>query len=143
MNVKQSLTEHRMIVGALFALALVLFLGMTGASALQPPPEPWQELSGCDYSDAEQNNGWGWDAFRRQSCPPVEAPSFSFSSSSNQPIPFQQHLCVDSESPGGERDCGFFTTGERPAPGCDYRDANRNNGWGWNSRTGTSCPPLR
>ena len=26
---------------------------------------------------------------------------------------------------------------------CDYRDAYKNNGWGWNSRTGTSCPPLK
>lgn len=27
------------------------------------------------------------------------------------------------------------------APACDYKDAWKNNGWGWNSSTRSSCPP--
>jgi predicted dienelactone hydrolase len=29
----------------------------------------------CDYSDAEQNDGWGWDAASRESCPPLPTDS--------------------------------------------------------------------
>jgi len=44
-------------------------------------------------------------------------------------------------------ECRHYYPPVPPAPpaysnnGCDYSDALRNNGWGWDPISGTSCPP--
>lgn len=42
-------------------------------------PEPVDSSGGCDYTDAEVNGGWGWDAANGLSCPPA-ADSCDYSS---------------------------------------------------------------
>ena len=69
-------------------------------------------INGCDYSTAEQFDGYGWNPVTRESCPPLDA--------------------TETETP-------VTVTPETPA-GCDYRNAI--NGWGWNETTRQSCPPL-
>ena len=67
---------------------------------------------GCDYSDADQHGGWGWNAETASSCPPIDG----------QNTTVAQAPSINS--------------------GCDYSDATNNSGWGWNASTSTSCPPL-
>lgn len=89
------------LLGALFAtmLALVVITASPASAA-------------CDYSAADQNDGWGWDAETRDSCAPLsDAPAETTNNGTNR-----------------------FAN-------CDYGAADRNGGWGWNAETRTSCEP--
>ena len=73
-------------------------------------------IGGCDYKDAAQHNGWGWNETTRESCPPRTAAAGIQTSQPQNSLP----------SNGGF---------------CDYKDAAQHNGWGWNDVTKQSCPP--
>ncbi len=73
--------------------------------------------NGCDYTNAPQHDGWGWNATTGTSCAPL---SQSNESSMNE----QTILIPDNTS------------------GCDYSNAAQYGGWGWNPNTSTSCPPV-
>lgn len=73
-------------------------------------------IGGCNYKDASQHNGWGWNETTRESCPPKTAAVDVKNSLPQNPL---------SSSRGS----------------CDYTDAHKHNGWGWNDVTKQSCPP--
>ena len=85
-----------------------------------PTDEPSTER--CDYSDASEHNGWGWDSVAQQSCPPLDT----------EPGPEPP---TEPESPAKELAL------PSPIDECDYTHASVNNGWGWNDTTQESCPP--
>lgn len=74
------------------------------------------QTDNCDYSNAAQFDGWGWDAVAGESCAPTTASLYNSCESSN---PTQCTL-------------GF----------CDYTNAAQYDGWGWNAVSGQSCEPL-
>lgn len=93
--------------------------------------------SNCDYSNADTNNGWGWNNITRQSCEPTEsslpdngcsyalASSFSgwgWNESTGESCPPTEQSLMDADR-------------------CDYRNSRSNGGWGWNAAAGQSCPP--
>ena len=101
----------------------------------------------CDYSTADQFDGYGWNPITRESCPPLEA--------SETPVnvtPETPSGCDYSNAVNGwgwnettRQSCPPLTIAEQQttpqAPvGCDY--SNAINGWGWNETTRQSCPPL-
>lgn len=101
------------------ATMAVLSLTIVGAVLTTAPAS-----AACDYSDADQNNGWGWDAEARRSCPPSE----------------------NTGSPDTPSETDTPSTATVPDPveaadNCDYSSADQNNGWGWDPVAGTSCPP--
>ena len=93
----------------------------------------------CDYSNAELNGGWGWNATTSQSCAPLE-------SSVNTPAITP---CIDSDGDGygwdGTATCLIDTGGPDTSTGtdagCDFSDADLNGGWGWNAVARQSCAP--
>ena len=94
------------------------------AAAPTPAPAPAPPAdTGCDYSDAHHNGGWGWNSTTGTSCPPNNTqPQTDAPTSAPAPSP--------PPAPASTADTG-----------CDYSEAHHNGGWGWNSTTGTSCPP--
>lgn len=91
----------------------------------------------CDFSDASQYNGWGWNPVTRESCPPSASttPVTTASSPGNALTD-----CVDTDGDGW----GWTGTGScvvAPNDQCDYTVADSNDGWGWNPVTEQSCPP--
>ncbi len=109
-----------------------------GATPL-PPGDTVSD--GCDYTDADLYQGWGWNIYLKESCPPK-------GSQTEQPTdpateqPGNELECIDSDGDGWGWD-GFATCiPESSASGqCDYSDAGIYNGWGWNATTRESCPP--
>jgi hypothetical protein len=71
--------------------------------------------SGCDYSNADVNGGWGWNQATLESCPPIIE-----TATPAEPTP------TEPEENGN----------------CDYTDAALYDGWGWDPVTRTSCAPL-
>lgn len=101
----------------------------------------------CDYSTADQYDGYGWNPITRESCPPLET--------TETPVnvtPETLSGCDYSNAVNGwgwnettRQSCPPLTVAEQQttpqAPvGCDYSSAI--NGWGWNETTKQSCPPL-
>ena len=98
------------------------------------------EEGSCDYSAADQNNGWGYNPTDpTQQCPPVEETpeegSCDYSAADqnngwgyNPTDPTQQCLPLEETPEEG---------------GCDYSAADQNNGWGYNPTDPTQqCPPV-
>ena len=86
-------------------------------------PAPKRVLSlqpdNCDYSTADQFDGYGWNPVTQDSCSPLETPV--------------------TETPADDQP----PTVEQPSQsGCDYTNAHLNDGWGWNSDLAESCSPL-
>jgi len=79
-----------------------------------------QAVDACDYSDADQFSGWGWNAATSTSCPPLDSAD--------------TWVAVANEAPA--------TPAHTATANCDYSNAADFDGWGWNNNTGTSCPPL-
>ncbi len=79
------------------------------------------EVSGCDYSNADLFGGWGWNNDLGQSCPPLDsavvAGAYAHDNSAPQATPVA-------------------------TVGCDYSNSDMFDGWGWNSALSESCPPL-
>ena len=104
----------------------------------------------CDYSNADDNSGFGWNPETEETCPRR---------------PFAQVIGCDYTDAEFNNGWGHdFLTGESCPPletevptntppptasplpteqedECDYSDAAQNGGWGWNSQTAESCPP--
>jgi hypothetical protein len=80
----------------------------TGRLLAQSPPVQDQ----CDYSDADQYDGWGWNPVTRASCPPQ----------------------FDNKQDSS-------TEQSTEAELCDYSNADQNGGWGWNASQNRSCAP--
>ena len=57
---------RRGLYGRAVLIALQLFAAVPVAAGAFVEPTS----GGCDYSDAAQNNGWGWNPQTRESCPP-------------------------------------------------------------------------
>lgn len=90
----------------------------------------------CDYSNAGQFNGWGWNATAQSSCPPEE-------------VAVNTSAC-DYSNAALFNGWGWDATTQSSCPpaevvvntsACDYSNAALHNGWGWNSATRESCPP--
>ena len=81
----------------------------------------------CDYTDAYQNNGWGWDSTNEMSCEPITC----------------DYTYAPQNSGWGWDSVNSLSCAPLDEPGfCDYTDAELNDGWGWNHMTKTSCQPL-
>ena len=94
---------------------------------------PGAASAACDYSDADQNGGWGWDPVARTSCPPQEDPEIPETPEPEEPAVPDQLERPDIPIPDlptpGTRWCSTD-----PA-GLDFdSDAD---GWGWEH--GHSC----
>jgi len=77
-------------------------------------------LGACNYDDAINNGGWGWDPVSGTSC----APRCNYDNAINN---------------GG---WGWDpVAGTSCPPLCNYDDAANNGGWGWDPVAGMSCPP--
>lgn len=85
------------------------------------------EVDSCDYSDADQFNGWGWNNAANSSCPPLDSPAVAGA-----------YAHDESETPSS----GNETASGESSTDCDYSNAGSSNGWGWNDTTNTSCPPV-
>ena len=105
------------------SLALLLFCvpGIVSSQSALESPSSEIFTNGCDYSNANLNNGYGWNATTQTSCPPLNGSS-------------QTSIANVIEVPA------VATT--EISDGCDYSSADQNNGWGWNAAIQTSCPPL-
>lgn len=79
----------------------------------------------CDYTDALLNNGYGWDAVARESCPPLQTIQTE-----------DQTSAALGESAVAQ---GFESNGNN---NCDYTDAALNSGYGWDPVARVSCPPV-
>lgn len=99
----------------------------------------------CDYSGADNFNGWGWNPVTRQSCPPQDATT---------DVPVTASACDYSNAssfngwgwnPVTSESCAPLsndqTQNDTDGQACDYSNAGSNGGWGWNAVTGTSCAP--
>lgn len=97
----------------------------------------------CDYSNASQFGGWGWNPVTRQSCPPA----------SPAPEPVTTNNCDYSNAasfngwgwnPIVRESCPPVSTVQTVTTdsNCDYSNAATQDGWGWNAVTRQSCPPL-
>jgi hypothetical protein len=90
-----------------------------------------QTSDNCDYSQAANNFGYGWNPVTQQSCPPVDdngdcdysqaASNFGYGWN-----PVTQQSCPPIDDNGN----------------CDYSQAANNFGYGWNPVTQQSCPPI-
>ena len=116
---------------------------------------PMDSSNDCDYSQADQFDGWGWNPVLFQSC----APLATNTSHTSDPVGVTEGSCDysnailsggwgwnestrESCAPLGEStEAVEQVTAEIPA-GCDYSDASQFNGWGWNESIGESCAPL-
>lgn len=96
----------------------------------------------CDYSNADQFNGWGWNTTTQSSCPPTDAAE-----------PVVNTNACDYSNAALNNGWGWNATTQSSCPpaetaepavstnACDYSNAALNNGWGWNNETRQSCPP--
>ena len=104
----------------------------------------------CDYSNADDNDGFGWNPSTQETCP--RRPLVQIIGCDYTDAEFNNgwgHDFLTGEScPPLETDVPVNTSPpETPPPTeqeeeCDYSDAAQNGGWGWNSQTSESCPPL-
>ncbi len=124
------------------------------AAAFFTSPAIW---AACDYSNADTNDGWGWNPVTRQSCQPdsnggVNArdnPTAVSQCDYSQAARnggwgwnSQTGLSCRPAGDAGSNDPGAETVTGSPANGsCDYSNAQDNGGWGWNATTASSCPP--
>ena len=58
------------------------------------------EVSACDYSDADLYDGWGWNAVEQESCPPVDSSAaegaYLHDNSAAAPLPDAQPLATSA-----------------------------------------------
>ena len=80
------------------------------------PPE-----DNCDYSNAVNQNGWGWNPVANVSCAPLEQQPPVTQPPTTQPPTTQPPTGVSNS--------------------CDYSNAASNSGYGWDPVAGVSCPP--
>lgn len=115
--------------------------GVRGVLSLTAPPfSPGRVLPAvanqCDYSDAEQHNGWGWNQTAQSSCPPENGNTAACDYTDAARYNGWGWNSITSES------CAPQSSEIISAGSCDYSNAVSNNGWGWNAETGDSCAPL-
>ncbi len=67
MRLPRTSTRAVALLAALLAFATIV--PITPASGMEPPSQP--EPSGCDYSAAAANDGWGWNPATGTSCAPL------------------------------------------------------------------------
>ena len=90
---------------------------------------------GCDYSDASQNAGFGWNPLTAESCPPIASETYDhcdYSYAAQNRGWGWDDIALQSCPP-------IDTTISRT---CDYSDAALNLGYGWNDAEQLSCAPL-
>ena len=101
---------------------------------------------GCDYSNAEQQGGWGWNPISNMSCAPlVPITPVPVTPVPTTPVATDDTAaeCIDSDGDGwgwnGTESCLVADTVDDQ---CDYSDADLYDGWGWNPVTRQSCAPV-
>lgn len=110
----------------LTALTVTLLLAAnSGADAQQT--EPALE---CDFSDARNNFGWGWNPVTGTSCPPTDR---------DQVLDL---FLPDPDAAGTDEPSRERLIDNIRAVYCDYTDAPLHDGWGWNNVLFESCPPI-
>ncbi len=90
---------------------------------------------GCEYTNAAENEGFGWNPTTEESCPPVADHS---------------HEDCDYTHAALHRGWGWSVSAQESCPPtettigrtCDYSDAAINLGYGWNDAEQMSCAPL-
>lgn len=115
-------TIMRSFLAALTGLVLLASLSMVVPSIASAT---------CDYSDADQNNGWGWNPEAQESCAPT-----------NQTPPTtagKNAECVDTDGDGwgwdGAQSCRMSAPRSANAFGCDMADTDCDNPFGSMSDT--------
>ena len=105
-----------------------------GATPLTSPVT--DTASECDYSNAEQHDGWGWNPVRNMSCSPLE--------STTAAVPDNTEAeCIDSDGDGwGWDGTGSCLVVDITEDHCDYSDAHLYDGWGWDPVNSQSCAPV-
>ncbi len=99
----------------------------------------------CDYSNAAQFDGWGWNPVTRQSCAPLVEVT--------EPVASNDCDYSNAAAFGGwgwnpvlRESCPPITNEQQQTvttdSNCDYSNAAAQGGWGWNEVTRQSCPPL-
>lgn len=101
--------------------ALVVSVVLSSNSVAQ------QAESGCDYSSAGENFGWGWNPIAGTSCPPTDP---------------DQVIDLFLPETGADEPSREALIDELRNDYCDYADALLHGGWGWNNVLLESCPPL-
>lgn len=92
-------------------------------------------LNDCDYSNAAEYNGWGWDPVAQQSCEPVTA--------KNNGCDYTNAFLSGGWgwNPTTLQSCAPTAASIVQTSSCDYSNAALYDGWGWNAVTGQSCEP--
>ncbi len=104
------------------------------------------DVSGCDYSAADQYNGWGWSTDLSESCPPVDTATvqngYAHDNSSyktnNDDRDFISGVPVctlpgadpDGDGWGWENNASCIVDTDNPTPDNNCIDAD-GDGWGW------------
>jgi len=94
----------------------------------------------CDYSNAAQHDGWGWNATSGTSCAPLNSITADNCDYSNADA-----FDGWGWDPVAAQSCAPLAESNNTATvdsDCDYSNAQFQDGWGWNPITGLSCPPL-
>lgn len=100
----------------------LLMAANSGAGAQEVEPS-----LDCDYSDARNNFGWGWNPVSQTSCTPLD------------PDQVVDLFLPEPDSDESSREAQIDNV---RAEYCDYTNAQQHNGWGWNNVLLESCPPL-
>ena len=113
--------------------------GYTGCNVRPPNLVLPLQPDSCDYSTADQYDGYGWNPVTRESCPPLEA------TETETPVIDQPLVCIDSDGDGfgwnGVATCSP-SEGE-PAPVIDQPLScidTDGDGFGWNGVA--TCSPA-
>lgn len=84
------------------------------------------DINGCNWDDAQANNGHGWNPQTKDSCDPELNGAW--------PAQVSQNTSTSVLGYNGTRDPN----------GCNWDDSDKHGGWGYNSDTGNgdNCPPV-
>lgn len=100
----------------------------------------------CDYTNAEQSGGWGWNPVTLQSCPPLAEDTPEIDTTSGCDYSNAAASGGWGWNPVLKQSCPPVA-GDQEAtvtvnPACDYSNASSQGGWGWNPVTRESCRPI-
>lgn len=107
---------------------LIKALSVTVLLAASSVVDAQQAEPDCDYSDARNHFGWGWNPVTQTSCAPSDP---------NQVIDLFLPESAGTDTPSRATQIENIR-----ADYCDYSDASLHNGWGWNNVLLESCAPI-
>lgn len=104
----------------------------------------WQPLNVCDYTNANDFEGWGWNAFLGRSCEPLTGDTdVTPSIDDNCNYSFASlHDGWGWNNETQESCAPISTSVSAPSKHCDYSNAGQHGGWGWDPVSHQSCEPL-